>query len=202
MEQFKGAFPEIAPVLRRYYGSNAGSSFRGVVRGHLPEKEFWVRVDQFAQKAALADQLREDLLQEIRREAELEVAPMGKAGGQDASFITTSFVDKVMSYALASHLDDDRKPNYQWREQSGHPVAVILILDGLEIAGGSQLEDFHRALIKRYRDDDRVVRAATQIRDLRSLREQTLASVDQCLDAREYVHYLCPNCPAAQAVRP
>jgi len=202
LEFFKNSFSDINPRNQSFWVPK-DEIVMAQLHGHLPDEAFWERVEGsegFIKKAkeceALLDAAREKFVS-----AGEELAPFQPVitGPVPDVYITSGWARRVLVRALSRELGF-REPDKYYPSELKDGDFILedeeIIYRGLDTVAA---EKKHRELVKGFIKSEEFPPLVKLMKDLRDLRQQILARIDQCLRGREYSYNYCPDCPADQA---
>ena len=170
--------------------------------GHLPDKVFWELIEGsegFIKKAKECEALL-DAAREKFASAGEELAPLQPSRGPTPDvYITSGWSRRVLVRALSRELGFSEPRKYYPNELKEGDFVLEdeeMIYRGPEVA---KAEQRHCELVKDFINSDEFPPIVNLMKDLRNLRPQIFARIDQCLRGREYSYNYCPDCPADQA---
>jgi len=158
-----------------------------MIQKHLPDNKFWGNVDIFKSKVLECDSILKELEREIRSKAETEVATQDETKTQH---IMPNFWKTVIEVAL--------KPDNFHRYDLIDQPPLIQIWANDVISVGIESEKKHREFINIYSQDNRCIKLAPLLEELRILRENILTRIQFCIGDSEYIHSHCARCPIEQ----
>ena len=201
LESFRDCFADIDPVHERFW-IPLDKETMTQLHGHLPNEAFWEKVEGsegFIEKAkkcrALMDAARESFTL-----AGEELAPLQSPSEPlPHKYITLGWARRVLGRTLDPQLGFQVPGKYYYHDLPDGRV-MLYDMESLYIGRAhKKAEKRHRELVECFAQSKQFEEILTLMKQLRELRQQILARIDECLRKGEYVLNYCPDCPAEQA---
>lgn len=194
LESFRGHFRDINPQYRPFWHP-LDEVVLTQLQGHLPDKAFWSTVKDFSKKDGECCPLLDTAYERFISGGE-ELEPLQPRRGPTPSTYTTSrWGDTLIVCAFLGIKGELYSPHTL---TDGN---FLLDYDGHPIYCGPDpvaAEQKHRQLAEDFRQTDEFNAIVSLMEELRDLRQQIIARIDECLRKSEYYLYHCPDCPAEQ----
>lgn len=202
LEFFKNSFSDINPRSQSFWLPK-DDIVMVQLHSHLPDEAFWELIEGsegFIKKAKECEALLDAAREEFASAGE-ELAPLRPVvtGPVPDVYITSGWVRRVLVRALSRELGFSEPSKYYPRELKEGDFILEdeeVIYRGPDVA---KAEQKHREIVKDFIENEGFPSIVNLMKDLRNLRQQIYARIDQCLRGREYSYNYCPDCPADQA---
>jgi len=203
LQFLRGCFSEINPRSVSFWHPQDEEEIVMIqLCGHLPDKAFWDKVKDFIAKDEKYKILWNRAYERYTSAGE-ELAPLEPPGSPPTlnPHITSSWARRVLVRALSPELGlSEHFEYYHHKEKDGD---FTLHDEELIYRGPDDVaaERKHRDLVDDFVNNHREEfnQTVSLMKNLRELRQQIFARIDQCLRKREYSFNYCPDCPADQA---
>ncbi len=198
LELFENCFADINPRYHSFWHP-LDEAVVTQLWGHLPDKAFWSKVEDYSEKAGQCEALLDAAYERFTSSGEELALLQPSRGPTPDKYITSGWARRVLVRALNPELGFREPDKYYPRELKEGDFILEdeeIIYRGPDTVAAEQR---HRELVKGFINSDKFPPIVNLMKDLRNLRQQILARIGQCLRRREYSFNYCPDCPADQA---
>jgi len=208
LERFQDCFLDINPSNRRLWAPLSDHETVMIqLHGHLRDEAFWSQVKDFSEKARECESLLDSAYERFTS-AGKKLAPLEpltgwpsekRCGSPPDAYITSGWARQVVVLALSPELGLKRQQYHHGKLKDGD--CLLISYDEYLYIGpdGVAAEQKHQQLVEQFRASDGFKQIVNLMKELRDLRQQVVARMDQCLRKREYSFNYCSDCPADQA---